>query len=79
MRTVVLRVVALALLLLLSLVAVLTVRTLNRLPDSLVYFVEAGETSFSLEAVGRQTGETGDEAQLRAALDKGEASHILIV
>lgn len=54
MRTVALRVVALALLLLLALVAVLSVRTLDRLPDVTLYLVRADERSFTLESVYRR-------------------------
>jgi len=61
MRTVVLRVVALALLLLLALVAVITVRTLRRLPDTVVYFVASDGTSFRLEPAYRKGGR-GDAA-----------------
>lgn len=53
MRTVVLRVVALALLLMLALVGVITARTLSRLPDMLVYFAKDSGTSFTLESVPR--------------------------
>ena len=54
MRTVVLRVVALALLLLLALMATLSVRTLQRLPDVTLYFVRSDATSFTLEPVHRR-------------------------
>ena len=54
MRTVALRVVALALLLLLALVAALTLRTLERLPDVTVYLVRSDEHSFTLEPVYRR-------------------------
>lgn len=62
MRTVVLRVVALALLLLLALVAVLTVRTLHRLPNTVVYFVAADGTRFRLEPAYRRGGGGGGAA-----------------
>lgn len=65
MRSVVLRVAALALLLLLVLVAILTVRTLNRLPDSVIYLVDAARDRFTLEQVGRQSEAEGLEAKLR--------------
>lgn len=64
MRTVVLRVVALALLLLLALVAVLTVRTLHRVPDAVVYFVTSRGTSFGLTPAYRRLG--GGDAVGRA-------------
>ena len=74
-RSVVLRVVALALLLLLALVGTLTLRTLNRVPDTLLYFIRADDTSFTLESVGRSLSRNGDrEAHLRrtfAALREG--------
>ena len=54
MRTVVLRVVALALLLLLALVAALTMRTLGQLPDVTIYLVRADGASFALEPVYRR-------------------------
>jgi len=53
MRTVVLRVVALALLLLLALVGVITARTLSRMPDTLVYLTRDTGRTFRLEAVPR--------------------------
>lgn len=56
MRTVVLRVVALALLLLLALVAALSVRTLRRLPNTVVYFMGSDGTSFHLVPVYRRGG-----------------------
>lgn len=56
MRTVVLRVVALALLLLLALVAVITVRTLRRVPDTVVYFVRSDGASFELAPAYRRAG-----------------------
>lgn len=56
MRTVVLRVVALALLLLLALVAALTVRTMRNLPDTAVYMIASQETRFTLAPVYRRAG-----------------------
>lgn len=56
MRTVVLRVVALALLLLLTLVAVIAIRTMQRVPDTVVYFVRDQGVSFTLEDVNRRFG-----------------------
>ena len=67
MRTVALRVCALALLLLLILVSTITVRMLNRLPNSVVYFVSQGSTS-TLEGVRRRFDADTSEAQLWAAL-----------
>lgn len=67
MRTVVLRVVALALLLLLALVAVLSARTLGRVPDTVLYFIASDGTSFHLEPVYRR-GERGTPADHAAAL-----------
>jgi spore germination protein GerM len=64
-RTVVLRVAALALLLLLALVAVITTRTLNRLPDTVVYFVNSDATHFALEPAYRRAG--GGDAAVQAA------------
>ncbi|HKI58680.1 MAG TPA: GerMN domain-containing protein, partial [Trueperaceae bacterium] len=74
MRTVVLRVVALALLLLLALVAVITVRTLQRLPDTVVYFVASDGTSFHLAPAYRKAGRgdvTSQAARAVAALAAG--------
>lgn len=68
MRTVVLRVVALALLLLLALVAIITVRTLQRVPDTLVYFVRDQGTSFTLEPVKRRLGRLAPTERLRLQL-----------
>jgi len=56
-RTMVIRVAALALLLLLVVVSVLMIRTLNRLPDTIIYLVRSEPTRFHLEAVGRDSGE----------------------
>jgi spore germination protein GerM len=67
-RTIVLRVVALALLLLLVLAGVLTLRTLNRLPNAVIYFVRAEPTMFTLVQASRSvTGDT-TEARLREAI-----------
>lgn len=65
MRTVVLRVVALSLLLLLALVGVITMRTLQRLPDTLIYFVRDQGTSFTLEPVVRKSGDAGLAVRVR--------------
>ena len=67
MRTVVLRVVALALLLLLALVGVITWRTLSRLPDMLVYLARDTGRAFRLEAVPRVARQGGGiEERVRA-------------
>lgn len=55
-RTVVLRVVALALLLLLALVGAIALRAMQRLPDTTIYFVRDAGTTFTLEPVHRRTG-----------------------
>lgn len=76
-RTIVLRVVALALLLLLVLAGVLTLRTLNRLPNTVVYFVRADTTAFTLVATPRSvTGNTTEERLLQSvqALISGPTS-----
>lgn len=70
MRTVVVRVAALAMLLLLALVTALSVRTLNRLPDSVVHFVRDEGGSFRLQAVGRRSNGNTTEARLRTALQE---------
>lgn len=53
-RSVVLRVAALALLLLLALVGVLATRTMQRLPDAVLYLVRDEGTTFTLEPVHRR-------------------------
>jgi len=53
-RTVVLRVVALALLLLLTLIGVIALRTMQRIPNAVVYFVRDRGTTFTLEPVKRR-------------------------
>lgn len=63
MRTVVLRVVALALLLLLALFAAIAVRTMQRLPDMTVYFVRDMGASFTLEPVHERVGRLRPEAR----------------
>lgn len=56
MRTVVLRIVAVALLLALMSVAVLASRLLQRIPDMMVYMVVDNGVTFTLEAVPRRLG-----------------------
>ena len=68
MRTIALRVAALALLLLLILVSAITVRMLNRLPNSIVYFVKSQEATFTLEGVRRRFDADTPEERLEAAL-----------
>lgn len=68
MRTVVVRVAALALLLALALVAAITVRTLQRLPDTILYLVRSDATSFTLEAVSRRLRPEGPLDAARAAV-----------
>lgn len=67
-RSIVLRVVALAVLLLLVLAAVLTLQTMRRLPDTLIYLVAADDTVFQLESVGRHSGGGSPEERARAAV-----------
>lgn len=79
MRTTVLRVVALSLLLLLTLVGVIAVRTLRGVPNAVVYFVKpsASGGSFTLEGVTRRSGGGTPEqlaAQQVAALAAGPTS-----
>lgn len=73
MRTVVLRVVALSLLLLLTLVGVIAVRTSQRLPDTTIYFIRDQGVSFTLEPTYRKTGKRSVpqrvELQLKALTD----------
>lgn len=68
LRSVVLRVVALAVLLLLVLAAVLTLQTMRRLPDTLIYLVAADERTFHLEPVGRRSSADSAEERARAAV-----------
>jgi spore germination protein GerM len=67
-RTVVLRVVGLAALLLLVLASVLTIQTLRRLPDTIVYFLADTGNQFRLEPVGRRSNGRTPEQQARAAV-----------
>lgn len=67
-RTIVLRVSALSLLLLLILVATLTVRTLNRVPNTILYFVSAADTSFSLRSVARNLPRASADTHLKESL-----------
>jgi spore germination protein GerM len=69
MRSVTLRVVALALLLLLVVVAGIALRTLRRLPDTIVYLVRDTGRTMTLEPVQRQGDRGDDAARARAALD----------
>lgn len=64
MRTVVLRVAALALLLLLALVAVITMRTLQRVPDTVIYFLSESGPRFTIapayrNGAGRRPADLG--------------------
>lgn len=63
------RVVALALLLLLALLASLGTRTLTRLPDTVVYFVNSEDTSFTLERAYRKTASRSPDMHARAAIE----------
>lgn len=67
-RTVVLRVAALALLLLLALVATITIRTLNRVPNATIYMVESGATRFTLQPVHRRLDAREPEGLARAGV-----------
>ena len=69
MRTVVLRVAALALLLLLAVFGVLALRTLQRLPDTVLYFVRDEGGAFTLEAVARRMRPEGTIDAARAAVE----------
>jgi spore germination protein GerM len=63
-----LRVSALALLLLLVLVAVLSTRTLGRLPDATLYWVRSEATTFSLAPRSRRLGSRDADGYARAAI-----------
>lgn len=69
MRTVVLRVAALALLLLLAVFGALALRTMERLPDTMVYLVRDEGGSFTLEAVPRRLRPDGPLDAARVALE----------
>lgn len=69
MRTVVLRVVALALLLLLALFGAIAVRTMQRLPDMTVYFVRDLGTSFTLEAAHERVGRLRPEERAKRQVE----------
>lgn len=69
-RAVALRVAALALLLLLAIVAVLTTRTLQRLPDATIYLIRYDDRAgFELQPVARRLGTDDTEAYARAAVE----------
>lgn len=68
LRSVALRVAALALLLLLVITAVLSVRTLNRLPDATLYWVRSDPTSFTLAPRSRRLGSRDADEYARAAV-----------
>lgn len=66
MRTVVLRVAGLAVLLLLVVASVLTLQTMRRLPNALVYFVAKEGNHLRLEPVGRRIAAAGPEERAKA-------------
>lgn len=68
LRSVALRVAALALLLLLTLVAVLATRTLSRLPDATIYLIRSEEASFALAPVPRRLDNRGRDDFVEAAV-----------
>ena len=68
LRAVALRVAALAMLLLLVIVAVLAVRTMNRLPDATLYWIRSDATSFSLAPRSRRLGSRTPEAYAQVAV-----------
>lgn len=69
MRTVVLRVVALSLLLLLTMVTIIALRALGRVPDTVIYFVAGDDVGFRLEPVNRRLGAlpVGERVRLQVA------------
>lgn len=69
MRTVSLRVVALALLLLLALSAAISIRMAHYLPNSVIYFVHDAEEHFELARAYRRVPRRPLERQVRARLD----------
>ncbi len=68
MKSLVFRIVMMALLLLLVLVAVLSVRTMQRLPNAMIYFVRTTPTDFTLEPVGRQVNSRTTELMVSEIL-----------
>lgn len=68
-RTMAMRVAALTLLLVLALVGALTMRTLNRLPDTTIYLVRDEGTTMTLEPVHRRLRPSNDTEAARAAVD----------
>ena len=68
MRIWAIRVAALAILLLLALLAALGWRTLNRLPDTVVYFVHSDQATFTLERAFRRTARGDAENHAREAV-----------
>lgn len=68
-RSAMLRTGALALLLLLVLVGVLTLRTLQRLPNAMIYLVRSEPDHFTLVPVPRTLSASTPEARLRASLE----------
>ncbi len=68
-RTVALRVVGLALLLLLVLVGTLVARSLQRMPDTVVYLVRSDDRALTLEGVVRRLRPTDDVAGARSAVE----------
>jgi len=68
LRAVALRVAALALLLLLVLVAVLSTRTLGRLPDATLYWVRSEATTFTLAPRSRRLGSRDAPSYARASV-----------
>lgn len=69
MRTVSLRVAALALLLLLALSAAISIRMAQRLPNSVIYFVRDSEDHFELARAYRRLPRRSLEKQVRARLE----------
>lgn len=65
----VLRVVALALLLLLALFGAIAVRTMQRLPDMTVYYVRDLGTSFTLEPTHKKVGRLQPEERARRQVE----------
>lgn len=68
MRSVTVRVVMLALLLFFALASVISLRIVNRLPDSIVYFVRDEGDYFRLEPAGRRSEEPTLERSLYQAV-----------
>ncbi len=70
MRITTFRLITIALLILLALAAFFSYRTLQRLPNVVIYFVKSEETSFTLQPGYRRENVSGLESQLNIAVQR---------